>query len=51
MRPCHQDIARPQDADGGVGLQIWEVAVNISNEQLRQPTRESPPQFEYLERG
>jgi hypothetical protein len=26
-------MARPQDADGGDGLQIWRVAVNILNKQ------------------
>jgi hypothetical protein len=27
--PCHHGMARPQVADGGDGLQIWEVAANI----------------------
>jgi hypothetical protein len=27
--PCHHGMARPQVADGGVGLQIWRVAANI----------------------
>jgi hypothetical protein len=26
--PCQHDIARPQVADGGDGLQIWRVAAN-----------------------
>jgi hypothetical protein len=29
--PCHHGMARPQVADGGEGLQIWRVAVNILN--------------------
>jgi hypothetical protein len=36
-------MARPQVADGGDGLQIWEVAANILNKQSRQPTRGGPP--------
>jgi hypothetical protein len=28
-------MARPQVADGGNGLQIWRVAVNILNKQSR----------------
>jgi hypothetical protein len=28
-------MARPQVADGGVGLQIWRVAANILNKQSR----------------
>jgi hypothetical protein len=28
-------LARPQVADGGEGLQIWRVAANILNKQLR----------------
>jgi hypothetical protein len=28
-------MARPQVADGGEGLQIWRVAVNILNKQSR----------------
>jgi hypothetical protein len=31
----HYGIARPQVADGGDGLQIWRVAANILNKQLR----------------
>jgi hypothetical protein len=27
--PCHHGMARPQVADGGDGLQIWRVVVNI----------------------
>jgi hypothetical protein len=33
--PCHHDMARPQVADGGDGLQIWRVAANILNKQSR----------------
>jgi hypothetical protein len=28
-------MARPQDVDGGNGLQIWRVAANILNKQSR----------------
>jgi hypothetical protein len=40
---CHRSTGRPQVADGGDGLQIWRVAVNIRNKQSGQPTRGSPP--------
>jgi hypothetical protein len=33
--PCHHDVACPQVADGGDGIQMWRVAVNILNKQLR----------------
>jgi hypothetical protein len=33
--PCPHGMARPQVADGGDGLQIWRVASNILNKQLR----------------
>jgi hypothetical protein len=33
--PCLHDMARPQVADGGGGLQIWRVAANILNKQSR----------------
>jgi hypothetical protein len=33
--PCHHGMARPQVADEGDGLQIWRVAANILNKQLR----------------
>jgi hypothetical protein len=33
-------MARPHVADGGDGLQIWRVAVNILNKQLRTADRE-----------
>jgi hypothetical protein len=29
VSPCHHSMARPQVVDGGDGLQIWRVAVNI----------------------
>jgi hypothetical protein len=32
---CHHGMARPQVADRGDGLQIWRVAANILNKQLR----------------
>jgi hypothetical protein len=35
-------MARPRDADGGDGLQIWKVAANIINKQSEQPTRSGP---------
>jgi hypothetical protein len=31
---CHHDMAHPHFADGGDGLQIWRVAVNILNKKL-----------------
>jgi hypothetical protein len=33
--PCHHGMVHPQVADGGDGLQIWKVAVNILNKQSR----------------
>jgi hypothetical protein len=33
--PCDHSVARPQVVDGGDGLQIGRVAVNILNKQLR----------------
>jgi hypothetical protein len=35
MSVCHHDMALPQVADGGDGLQMWRVAVNILNKQSR----------------
>ena len=32
---CHHDIARPQAASGGDGIQIHTVAVNILNKLSR----------------
>jgi hypothetical protein len=32
---CHHSMARPRVADRGYGLQIWRVAANILNKQLR----------------
>jgi hypothetical protein len=32
---CHHDMARPQVADGGDGLQIWRVVADVLNKQLR----------------
>jgi hypothetical protein len=31
----HSDMAHPQVADGGNGLQIWRVAANILNKQSK----------------
>jgi hypothetical protein len=36
-------MARPQVADGGDGLQIWRVAANIFDKQLRTTDRGGPP--------
>jgi hypothetical protein len=33
--PCLYGMARPQEADGREGLQIWTVAANILNKQSR----------------
>jgi hypothetical protein len=33
--PCHHDMACPQAADRGDGLQMWSVAANILNKQSR----------------
>jgi hypothetical protein len=30
VRPC--EVARPRDADGGDGLQMWKVATSVLNE-------------------
>jgi hypothetical protein len=40
--PCHHGMARLQIADGGDGLQIWRVAINISNKQSRTADRGWP---------
>jgi hypothetical protein len=37
--PCQNGMARPQVADEGEGLQIWSVAANILNKQLRTADR------------
>jgi hypothetical protein len=31
--PCHNDMARPQVADGGEDLQIWRIAANTLNKK------------------
>jgi hypothetical protein len=36
-------MARPRVEDGGDGLQIWSVAVNVLNEQLRTADKGGPP--------
>jgi hypothetical protein len=33
--PCHHGNVHPQVEDGGDGVQIWRVAVNILNKQLQ----------------
>jgi hypothetical protein len=33
--PSHHSMAHPWVADGGNSLQIWRIAVNILNKQLR----------------
>jgi len=43
MGPCHNDMTSTEVADGGEDLQIWRVAANIFNMQLRQPSRCGPP--------
>jgi hypothetical protein len=40
--PCHHSMARPQVADGGKGLQIWRVAVNILNKQSQTANKGWP---------
>jgi hypothetical protein len=35
----HHGMPRPQVADGGDGLQIWRVTVNILNKQSRTSDR------------
>jgi hypothetical protein len=39
-------MARPQVADGGDGLQIWRVATNILNKQLRTVDKGWPSSLE-----
>jgi hypothetical protein len=41
--PCHHCMARPQFAGVGDALQVWRVAANVLNKQLRQPTRGGHP--------
>jgi hypothetical protein len=36
MGPLHQDKARRWVADGGDGLQVWRMAVNILNKHSRR---------------
>jgi hypothetical protein len=33
-------MARPRGADGGDGIQMWRVAMNISNRQSRTAEKE-----------
>jgi hypothetical protein len=37
---CHRDVAHLRVAGGGNGLQIWSVATNILNKQLRTADKE-----------
>jgi hypothetical protein len=37
--PCHHSMVCPQVANGGDGLQIWKVTVNILNKQSRTANR------------
>jgi hypothetical protein len=41
--PSHHGMVRPQAADGGDALQLWEIAANILNKQTLQLTRDGPP--------
>jgi hypothetical protein len=41
--PCRHDVAHPQVADGGDGLQIWRESANISTKQSRTADRGGPP--------
>jgi hypothetical protein len=38
--PCHHGMAHLQVVDGGDGLQIWRVAVNILNQKSPTADRE-----------
>jgi hypothetical protein len=40
--PCHYVMARSRVADRGDGLQIWRIAANILNKQLRTADRVWP---------
>jgi len=44
--PCHPYIARPEVADGGDGLQIWRVGVNILNTQTWTAEKGGPQVWE-----
>jgi hypothetical protein len=48
--PCHHDMAKPQVADGGDGLQIWRIAANILNKQSRTADKGWPSSLG-VERG
>jgi len=41
--PCHHGMTHSQVADGGNGHQMWRVAVNVLNKQLRTVDRSGPP--------
>jgi hypothetical protein len=38
--PSHHGMARLQDADGGEGLQIWRLVVNILSKESRTMDKE-----------
>jgi hypothetical protein len=38
--PSHHGLARPRVANRGGGIQVWKLAVNISNKQSRTTARE-----------
>jgi hypothetical protein len=40
---CHHYMARPEDADGGDGLQIGKTAANLLNKQSRTADSRWPP--------
>jgi hypothetical protein len=38
--PCHHSLARSRVADGRDGLQLWRLAANILNKQMRTNDKE-----------
>jgi hypothetical protein len=42
---CHHSMVWPQVVDGGDGLQIWRIAVNILNKQSWTAERGWPSSF------
>jgi len=43
MGPCHSGMERPRVADGGDGLEIWNVATVVLNNIRGRPTRGGLP--------
>jgi len=43
--PCHHGMTRPRIADGGDGLSMWRVSVNILNKQLWTADKRWLPKF------